>query len=295
MQAVSQCPVCSGQAFERFLTCTDHTVSHETFDLIRCIACNFVITSPRPPEHQLGTYYVSEDYHSHSRNSKGIFHNLYRLVRLFTLSWKVNIIKTNTPNQTSATILDFGCGTGEFLLECKKSGYNIQGVETSEIARQNAQEEVRKNISSTLQTINNSFDIITLWHVLEHLPDLNETITQLKTRLKENGTMFIAVPNHLSKDAIRYKQNWAGYDVPRHLWHFSESTLKELALKHGLAVEKIIPMKLDAFYVSMLSEKYLTGRQNTTTFIKGFLQGLKSNLSAWRSNQYSSLIFIIRK
>jgi SAM-dependent methyltransferase len=295
MVAVSECPICSGNIFEPHMICTDHTVSHETFQLVRCAACNFIVTSPRPDDEQLARYYLSKDYVSHSKNAKGFFHNLYQVARYFTLNWKTDLVSANTRSITNPSVLDYGCGTGAFMDRCKKKGFSVTGIEPSEIARQNAYEEVKFEIYPNVNAIGNTFDSITLWHVLEHIPDLNEVIPQLKNKLSKNGMMFIAVPNHHSKDALHYKQAWAGFDVPRHLWHFSDTTMKRLLTKHGLFVRQILPMKLDAFYVSMLSEKYNSGRQGLAPIIKGFLQGLRSNASAKSNNQYSSLIYIAHK
>jgi hypothetical protein len=168
-------------------------------------------------------------------------------------------------------------------------------VEPSDIARHNAEILTGKKIFKTIDNIDQTFDVITLWHVLEHIPNINETISQLKTKLSQNGTMFIAVPNHKSNDAKRYKEAWAGYDVPRHLWHFSIPNMTQILNMHQLAVKQILPMKLDAFYVSMLSEKYLTGTIGPLQILTGFTAGLKSNIKAKSNNQYSSLIYVVRK
>lgn len=295
MISVSQCPVCEGKSFLPYLNCVDHTVSHETFSLIKCQACGFVITSPRPSNEDLGRYYLSEDYISHAKNSKGLFEKVYKMSRLYTLRWKLGLVKENTfTEERPLKILDFGCGTGEFLEKCRQAEFHTTGVEPSAIARAHAAELTGGNIFNTLDEVNETFHVITLWHVLEHVPDLNERIALLRSKLKKDGTMFIAVPNHQSHDARTYKGLWAGYDVPRHLWHFSEPVMRRLLNRHSMTLEKIIPMKLDALYVSMLSEKHSARRNAAAGFIHGLVNGLRSNYLAGK-NEYSSLIYVVRK
>lgn len=295
MQSINECPICEGRNFSYYLTCADHTVSHETFQLVKCQSCGFVITSPRPENSDLGNYYISNNYISHSRRIKNVFDLVYRITRHFTLQWKATLIKKYLYEFNRPEVLDYGCGTGEFLNKCETSGFAIQGVEPSDKARYHAELLLNKKIHPTIETLNQQFDIITLWHVLEHIPNLNDIIKHLNTHLKQNGTMFIAVPNHNSEDAKIYKEQWAGYDVPRHLWHFTSQTMNQLLNKHGLKVKEIIPMKLDAFYVSILSEKYIKGYTGPMQMMQGFSTGLKSNIRAKSNQQYSSLIYIIRK
>jgi 2-polyprenyl-3-methyl-5-hydroxy-6-metoxy-1,4-benzoquinol methylase len=293
METVDNCPICSNRSLEPYLSCIDNTVSHETFQLKKCKGCSFIITSPRPAPSELGKYYISEDYISHSSKAKSILDYIYKISRLFTLRWKLRIIRQNLPSIKSPSLLDYGCGTGDFLKTCKENGFTIRGVEPSPIARTQAQETTLENIAEDLSQVTRQFNVITLWHVLEHVPNLNETIASLKSHLEKNGTIFIAVPNHLSRDAKKYKNDWAAYDVPRHLWHFNRDTMKLLLANHALHIHKIIPMKLDAFYVSMLSEKHTTRKNSIFTLLKGFLMGMKSNLLA-KNGDYSSLIYVIK-
>lgn len=294
MYSIKVCPVCDGKVLEPFLSCTDHTVSHETFQLVKCVSCSFIITSPRPADNDLGKYYLSDDYISHSAKSTSLFDKVYKISRLFTLRWKINLIKDNSANPPQPIrLLDYGCGTGDFLNTAKKNNFTICGVEPSSVARAHASILTGNKILEAIEETEERFNTITLWHVLEHIPDLNEKIAALKNRLAINGTMFIAVPNHLSTDAAVYKQNWAAYDVPRHLWHFNRTVMKRLLHKHLLHVEKIIPMKLDAFYVAMLSEKQKNGKNSFLAMLKGFLNGMKSNYGK-NDNEYSSLIYVIK-
>ena len=295
MIKIDVCPICNGREFKPFLTCKDHTVSQETFQLHECVTCSFKITTPRPSE--LGPYYLSDAYISHSKKAKSILDRVYITARQFTLKWKVNLINSFKTTQKNPNLLDYGCGTGTFLESSKKSGWNIHGIEPSEIARTQAKATNGPNIHASLSELQlTTFDIITLWHVLEHVENLNETIESLKRLLSDSGTMFIAVPNHNSWDARRYSSTWAAFDVPRHLWHFSQLNMRQLMEKNNLRIIRTKPMKLDAYYVSLLSEKY-------THYKKGFLSriltaivnGIKSNGEAKKTSEYSSLIYIIQK
>lgn len=295
MQEVITCPVCERGEFFTLFSCVDHTFSHETFVLRECTNCKLLITTPRPSEKELARYYLSDSYISHSNSTSSLVDVVYKAARHFTLKWKYDLVKNNVASNLPFKLLDFGCGTGDFIKKCKHQGNEVEGVEPSDIARYQAQQKTGATIADSIQNISNTFDVITLWHVLEHIPDPNKIIQELLKRMNDSGTIFIAVPNHLSYDAMKYKEKWAGYDVPRHLWHFSPGNMELLLKKNNLTQVKILPMKLDAFYVSMLSEKYKSGNQNITSIMKGFLSGIRSNQFARQNNNYSSLIYIARK
>ncbi|MGC1241168.1 MAG: class I SAM-dependent methyltransferase [Chryseosolibacter sp.] len=295
MDHLKACPVCQGTDFSHFISCKDYTVSKETFHLEQCSTCGFVMTNPKPSDAELPRYYQSDAYISHSNKSSNIIDQIYKISRTYTLQWKYRLIQQlslNTPN----SILDYGCGTGAFLKECKKNGINVTGVEPSEVAREQARKNTQSLIVPDISEIANQYDAITLWHVLEHVSNLNETLTLLKSHLAENGTMFIAVPNLKSADANKYGKFWAAYDVPRHLWHFTANTMERLLNNHHLKLINVVPMKLDAYYVSLLSEKYRSdGKGAVAGMIKAALQGWKSNSLAKNTREYSSLIYIARK
>ena len=293
---VETCPICMGTSFSPFLNCKDHSVSHETFTLQRCNACSFIITSPRPADNQLPKYYLSEAYTSHIKHGKSVLDNVYLLARSFTLKWKLSLIRRYHPS-ANGELLDFGCGVGEFLKVSAKNGWTITGIEPSDVARTNANPEVQPFIfprSAEIKPTFKTFDAITAWHVLEHVPDLNENIAILKDMLQPNGTMFIAVPNHNSWDAKHYAEYWAAYDVPRHLWHFSIQSMTQLLSAHSLTVVSVLPMRLDAYYVSLLSEKY-TGSATFSRLANAIMNGFRSNSIARQNHEYSSLIYIVKK
>ncbi|HEY8934156.1 MAG TPA: class I SAM-dependent methyltransferase [Cyclobacteriaceae bacterium] len=293
MQQIKVCPVCEGSTFKNYLSCKDYTVSHETFQLTKCEVCDLVLTNPRPENKKLDKYYISDDYISHTSNANSLIDRVYLLARKFTLNKKLKLIsRYNTPSK----LLDYGCGTGEFINHCKSNGWNISGVEPSILAREKASALTSSEIKTSIQELREEyFDVITLWHVLEHIPDFDKALKTISKLLNEKGTLFIAVPNYKSFDAEIYKHIWAGYDVPRHLWHFAPSTIKKLLSNQSLTLKEIVPMKLDSFYVSLLSEKYKRNKQSLPGMINAFINGLRSNLKAQKTGDYSSLIYIIQK
>ena len=250
-------------------------------------------THPQPDENELSKYYQSEDYISHTDTKRNFFEWVYQWVRTITLKRKVKLI--NSFDTSSKRLLDIGCGTGDFLKQAQKAKWEVIGIEPNEQARSVANEKVGKKVFSEKELENldkASFDVITLWHVLEHLPNLEEKILQIKTLLKPKGILIIAVPNFKSYDATHYYSFWAAYDVPRHLWHFSRTSILKLFQPIGFELVKTLPMKFDAYYVSLLSEKYKSGFMNP---FKAFWIGFKSNLKARTTKEYSSLIYVLRK
>ncbi|WP_347159889.1 class I SAM-dependent methyltransferase [Pontibacter chitinilyticus] len=291
-ERLEQCPVCGKSEFKNFLVVTDNAVSKESFVIVECENCGFKFTNPRPDAASIGTYYESEEYISHSNTKSGIINRAYHVVRSITTKQKVDLI--NRYAASKGTILDYGCGTGVFLAACKKDGWEVRGVEPNEKARQIASTETGEIIATSLQDIQGEkYDVITLWHVLEHVHQLNETIDDLIDCLQEDGTLIIAVPNADSHDAQQYKENWAAYDVPRHLYHFTQQTMKRFLKKHRMKLEEVLPMKFDAYYVSLLSEKQKEGKASMLTSV---VNGYKSNSHAEKNgNDYSSLIFVAKK
>ncbi len=292
MLTIEKCLVCGSNQFEPFLHCKDYTVSQENFKIDSCKSCGFKFTNPRPQDNVIGNYYKAESYVSHTNSKKGIVNKLYHLVRNYTLKKKVQLVSGYVSH---GTILDYGCGTGMFLGACKNAGWETFGMEPDDDARKIASEQ-NLNLFSDKTKIEmhvpeKQFDAITLWHVLEHVTDMKETLAFFKYKLKANGVLVIAVPNYVSYDALYYKEHWAAYDVPRHLYHFELKSMKSLLDNNGFQLLETKPMKFDSFYVSMLSEKYKTGSVN---LFKSFMTGLNSNLKAEDSSKYSSTIYIFR-
>ena len=292
METLSACPICSSTSFKPFLVCKDHTVSKKEFAIVECAGCGFKFTNPRPLESDLGAYYKSEDYISHSNTRKGLISKLYQYVRNYTLKGKLDLIEKLQKGRGS--ILDIGCGTGEFLNVCSRAGWNTIGIEPSPEASKFAKEQYKLDVrdEEALKSLKEaSYDVISMWHVLEHVPHLNERVGELKRLLKPAGYLIVAVPNCSSRDAAKYGANWAAYDVPRHLYHFTPKDIRMLFGKHGMHVKQVLPMRFDSYYVSMLSEKYKSGK---VRLIPAFFSGLSSNMGASGTGEtYSSQIYII--
>jgi 2-polyprenyl-3-methyl-5-hydroxy-6-metoxy-1,4-benzoquinol methylase len=292
-EIITKCPVCGTEEKEVFLHLTDHFVSKEAFTISRCNNCQFCFTDPRPSLEESHKYYESEEYVSHSKTDKGITNYLFHRARQFTIKSKRRIAAKYSSGKT---ILDYGCGTGEFLAAMANSGWDARGIEPNTVAREHAREkyEIEVYDESAIESIpDNSLDAITLWHVLEHIYPLQNRLHSFHKMLKQNGTLIVAVPNTNSFDAKRYGAFWAAYDVPRHLYHFAPDNIKRLLAESGFTFVRSHGMMLDAFYISLLSEKYKHGSDK---FLKGMFFGFLSNLSAFLGNRnYSSLIYIFKK
>ena len=293
MLPTENCPICNNSDFKEFIKTKDFFLTQEDFSIYYCISCGFKFTYPVPSPENIGIYYKSSEYVSHSDTKKGLFYQLYHIVKNYTLKNKFNLINKYSKK---GSILDYGCGTGDFLKAFKENNWNCFGVEPDTKTRQYATEKQNLNIISPEKIDvfeKKSLEVITLWHVLEHIPDLNEKLITFKSLLKDNGTLVIAVPNCDSYDAEYYEKYWAAYDVPRHLHHFNKKTLTLLLEKNGFEVIKIKNMLFDSFYVSMLSEKY---KKTVLGFFKGSIIGLISNLKTFSEKRHaSSFIFIIKQ
>ncbi|WP_121354822.1 class I SAM-dependent methyltransferase [Flavisolibacter nicotianae] len=290
----SHCPVCNSTNIDPLLKVKDHSVSKEEYVVWQCRDCTLRFTQDVPDEDSIGPYYASPDYISHSNTSKGLLNQLYQNVRRLTLAQKANLVERYTRKKGS--LLDIGAGIGAFLSAMKQRGWEARGIEPDEGARTNAKELFGLTLqepSLLFEADGRRYDAITLWHVLEHVHQLHPYVARLKERLAEGGKIFIAVPNYTSADAAAYRNYWAAYDVPRHLYHFSPQSISVLMNAHGLRVIEKKPMWFDSFYISLLSSKYHRGR---TSWLGAGLNGLRSNLAALvNRDRCSSLIYIVEK
>lgn len=289
----TSCPVCGSENISKIITAKDHTVSHEKFDIFHCANCQLRFTQAVPDVASIGTYYKSESYISHSNTSRGLVNSIYLLVRKRANRQKRKLMEKVSGLKTG-NLLDVGSGTGYFTAAMKKAGWQVTGLEPDNNARTIAAEINHIDLLDTDSLFKlpaNEFDIITLWHVLEHVHDLKGYIRRFKKLLKPQGKLFVAVPNYNSYDAQVYKECWAAYDVPRHLYHFSPTSMKYLMDSEGFKVEDIKPMWYDSFYVSLLSSKYKRGSIN---WLGSIFTGLRSNINAMRDvKKCSSLIYVI--
>ena len=287
--------MCGNSRFERAMTCTDYYATGESFDLARCLSCGFQFTQNAPVETEMGRYYESPDYISHSDTQKGFMNVLYHRVRRYMLGQKARIVERES-HLPVGRLLDIGTGTGYFSAMMQQLGWQVTAVEKSPSARQFAKQRFGLDVlpESELEKLpTDTFDAITLWHVMEHLEHLNDTWDKLYELLTQQGVLVVAVPNSASYDASYYGAQWAAYDVPRHLWHFTPATIKQLAAAHGFELTHHYPMPFDAFYISMLSEKH---RKSSFANLKGAIAGAKAGWSARKDKEKSSsMIYIFRK
>ncbi|HYG53359.1 MAG TPA: class I SAM-dependent methyltransferase [Flavobacteriales bacterium] len=286
---LSNCPSCEGTVFTPHLSAIDHTYSKLEFQLVKCSGCNLVFTNPRPVEEENANYYKSADYISHTNSTKGLIGILYKWVRNINLKRKVRVL---VKHKSGKDVLDIGCGTGYFPAAANAAGYHCVGVEPDPDALKFALEnnKIEAYPLEKLTIFNRQFNTVTMWHVLEHVYHLREQLQTIKGLIRPGGLFVIALPNYKSYDGTLYKEAWAGYDVPRHLYHFEEKTVESLMNAFGFELADIIPMKFDAYYVSMLSEKHRKG-----SMLTAFLHGRKSNAMARnKKHPWSSQIYVFK-
>ncbi len=293
MEHINDCPVCGGINNILYLKCKDFSISKEQFNIVKCNTCSFLFTSPRPAENQIGKYYDSNVYISHHANKGGLIPLIYRTIRNQQFINKTELIKRYFTNEIS--ILDIGCGTGNFLQYCSTIKWHGVGVEPDSDARITAKNNnVEVYNLDYLKQTEKKFDVITMWHVLEHVHSLDERMLQLQKLINPNGIIIVAVPNCNSYDAFYYKEYWAAFDLPRHLYHFTKKTIAKLFLKHNFNLVHMEPMKYDSFYVSIKSEEY-KNKNTILNLINGVIKGLASNIKASGNKEYSSLIYVFKK
>lgn len=290
-ERLEECPICTNHNFKNELICKDSLVSGESFAICSCLRCGLRLTNPRPNRESIARYYESEKYHSHNSDNT-ITSKLYSLAQTYTLWYKARLLKNLRP--ANKTIFDYGCGSGQFLQYMRQKSWTVAGLETSDVALQKAKSKKLEVFSSldAIKETDRKFDVITLWHVLEHIHDLNTTIKQLRKLLNKGGQIVVAVPNPESWDANNYRENWAAYDVPRHLYHFSKENVKTLFKNHKFSLNTTRPLYLDSFYISLLSEQHLG---KGPSFLKALLSGCRSNIYGLKTGHFSSMIYTFNK
>lgn len=292
---IKSCPLCDSSQITYVFSCTDYYASGEQFELFRCNNCNFMFTQNFPLGNRIDRYYISSGYISHTDTKKGIINRLYHRVRKHMLRKKLRLV-LNESHRKEGKLLDIGCGTGYFAAAIKKTGWEVEAIEKNEQARAFAHEKFKLDVKDEAELMNyapKTFDVITLWHVMEHLENLDTVWSKLNDILKDTGILIVAVPNNASYDAEKYGPQWAAYDVPRHLWHFAPATMQQWGVKHGFLLAARYPMPFDAFYISMLSEK---NKKSKYAFLKGMSAGTWAGVKALaKKDKSSSLIYIFRK
>jgi len=295
MKPIQTCPICGSEKIEIKHQSLDFLVTQSFFSIMECDNCGTCTTSPQPDTLEIDAYYKSEDYISHSGKSTGIIESLYKIARFFTLRSKRTLIE-NESMLRKGKLLDIGCGSGEFLRFCQDSGWDVTGIEPGVSAREKASELLGKKVHKTdalFQNLDEKFDVISMWHVLEHVHDPNKYISHIRDLLNPKGVIIIAVPNYTSTDANDYGAEWAAWDAPRHLFHYSPKSMRYLVSKAGMKLDRLKMMPFDPFYVSLLTEKSV---KSNGSIIKACWVGFKSwFISLFAKENASSLIYNIRK
>ncbi len=296
MQTIQNCYCCGKSDFQLFFKAKDN-YAKEYFDIVQCKDCGFVFTNPRPDDIEIGKYYSSPEYMSHNSHSGGLIQHIYRYARKYMMRKKLEIIQQSVNKKQDFSLLDFGCGTGDFLKYIQSHEIMAEGIEPDAQARAVAKSVNQLNIFSiedAAALLPGKYDVITLWHVLEHVHDLHAQIALFNVWLKPGGVLMIAVPNIESLDAKKYGKYWDALDVPRHLYHFSPNTIKKIVTQHQFTSIEQHPLLLDAYYVSLRSEWH-RGTNRFLSYLKAVFSGLKSNNSATLTGNYSSLIYVFKK
>lgn len=285
-----KCPWCDSEKTQMHLWVKDDFLTGEAFEIHECLKCGLLFTEPRPDASSIGKYYQSEEYYSHQENKSGFIPKIYESVKKVNLRHKR---KLATKGLKVGTMLEIGCGVGDFLHEMEQRGWNCTGIEPSKEAKAIAQNRVKANILNPedLATLKDeSFDLITMWHVLEHVDNLKDEVRHLQRLLKKGGRLVLALPNFKSTDAEYYREYWAAYDVPRHLNHFCRESINNIFKTTKLQLKKIDKLVWDAYYISYMSEKY---KNHTLPLLKGAVRGLMSNCKARKSGEWSSLVYVL--
>ncbi len=292
---IHNCPLCNSTQLEHFIDCTDCYATREKFAIYKCCDCGFRFTQDAPVESEIGPYYESPDYISHTDTNKGCMNHVYHWVRKYMLARKAELIN-KVSGLESGSLLDYGAGTGYFAQTMRCQGWEVKAIEKSVMARDFALDHFGLEMESDIALDflpSCSFQVVTLWHVMEHVEKLDYLWNRISDILADDGTLIVAVPNCKSFDAQLYKEDWAAYDVPRHLWHFEPETMKRMGSKYGFSLIEEMPMPFDAFYVSMLSEKY---KNHSSYFVKGMWNGFKAWLACRKDKEKSSsLIYVFKK
>ena len=286
------CPWCQSDQSILYLKLKDEFLTKEDFQIYECQDCGLLYTEPRPEKDKIGFYYQSEEYYSHQENKRGFIPKIYEMVKSINLRTKYKITTKGLP---LGRVLDIGCGAGDFLHTMEQNGWQTLGAEPSEVAINIARKRIKGHIITPEEIANlpdESFEVITMWHVLEHVENLTWQIAQLKRLLKKGGRLVLALPNFKSFDAQYYKQYWAAYDVPRHLNHFCKLTVVKIFSNSGLKIQDTQKLYWDAFYISFMSEKF---KKHSLPLLRGFVKGCQSNMKARQTGEWSSLVYIFEK
>lgn len=297
LERLTKCPLCKSGHFLNSKEIKDFAVSKETFIICNCTSCGLKFTNPRPKEEAIAPYYDFPDYLSHNDTAKNLTQFIYQRIKKYAVTQKIKQLNGLKPQK--GKYLDYGCGTAELLSKANEVGWKVTGIEPNEKARNLANTKLGGKIYESINELPKDvyFDIITLYHVLEHIHLLRKTLKYIVKHLKSDGYIILAVPNPESHDALKYGETWAGWDVPRHLYHFNHTAIEQFGQIFDLQLVQKLPMFFDSYYVSLLSEGYANSNQSMLNkYWKAILAGTNSNkVAAKNTGNYSSNIFIFKK
>ena len=270
---------------ETHIEVVDHFLTKETFTIKKTLIKGLLKTHPAPSKNKIQLYYRSDKYISHNSTTPGVFFFIYRVIRSFNFWFKYKFVGKK---ELFSKTLDFGSGDQYFMEQLQRRNHNVFGIDP---LKSNISKQVYGSVfDESLDSKN--FSCITAWHSLEHVHDLENTITRFHKILDDNGTVIVAVPNYRSFDARLYKSFWAAYDVPRHLWHFDKKSIKKVFSNNGFSFIKSAPLLFDSYYVSLLSERY---KKSIFRVFNSIVVGTVSNIIGFFTKEYSSNIFVFKK
>jgi 2-polyprenyl-3-methyl-5-hydroxy-6-metoxy-1,4-benzoquinol methylase len=289
-EELRHCPACLGNEISFQQTVKDHSTSKENFDIWSCNDCGHLFTNPRVKEGSVGPYYDNPDYISHTDDATSVFAKVYQILRGINLNWKHGYVAKYAQGKS---LLDYGCGTGQFLEKMVQKGYSVQGVEINDGARAKASSFGK--VFRAIEDVKGPVDAITMWHVLEHVYNLDHLLEAFKDKMSDNATLIIAVPNPESYDAKHYGVHWAAWDIPIHVHHFTKNSMKTAVERNGFKLQKVLPMSLDSYYISLISEQYKEAApaKKLKHWLHGLIQGTISNIKGGKDNK-SSLIYVFK-
>ena len=245
------CIICSSESTSPFLMINDRLANiKEDFQLVKC-ECGLVYLNPRPKFENIKKFYQSHEYDPHKNLKNNFRDKTYKIVQKLTLKWKHKII---TSFITTGALLDIGGGRGAFAKFMKEKGWEVTLQENfGKIDKRiNGLHHIKK-----LEELDCSdkFDVITLWHSLEHIHDIHALFNKINKFLNPVGILLIAVPNINAPERKFYNKNWAPYDAPRHLYHFNLSSLTLLCSNYGYEIVQKFSLYQDTPYNILLSIK----------------------------------------
>lgn len=229
------CNLCGSSDNEKYYQVRDYNYGMPgVFTIVQCRRCGLVYLNPRPTQGEISSFYPESRYHPFKA-----IHGAGATIPGST-HWKRALWLTRRTQV--GTVLDVGCGSGLFLLAMGALGWNCVGVEPNETAAQHAREVAGLEVlAGDVFAINQvaTYDVITLWDVLEHVHSPLDVLVHCNRLLNSDGVIALHAPNWASIERRLFGERWTALDSPRHLYHFSPGTIKQLLKRSGFRVETL--------------------------------------------------------